>query len=964
MHDQPYATMLRMALDGALNGVIMGPNCRTRSVLRHYPVSSSDHGPRPLRKWGGEEFGRVDLTKEEKKKVVEDDTLLWRGFFLYVVSVHVRRTFDKEMAKVLLGVEQPASPDYMPETVSLWRTQEWKMMERIYDLHTQTFNQGDWLGTMGGGVVKPTTMGGTLKLESPEERNPEAKGRGEKKGDLKKLSRWVPGLMRSVARAVIEGTQPDRKLKVFSWEEHIQNGHVPFHRDCAICQQAGAKSAPHRRIVGGKKGGKPKAGVLSLDTSGPFTPGKDVGEEEMRFILVGAFTWAVKRGSKLKEDEDQDECPEEAPVIEIEAEEEKEDEIQDEEERNKPKRGRPRKPRPEEEEEAEETEENEEERLRGEGDRAGEERLDEEGGEEVLDEEEMKNFEVKTFRMVVPMPSKRGDVVLQCIVEMVHQLRIDGFEITQVHSDNGGEFTATCVRRWLRNRGYIQTFTGVNEPQANGRAENAVQQVKNQMRRLLLQAGMGPEWWPVAARHTNAQLHALRLGKKQDFPPLNMEVFTKKRKEFAPTMEKVRYLCPSWQNHGHWVMREDGTRIITRFYLAKVFNPVTDQAWIAVASEQLDPVEVRRRLRGKTTVRMCIPDEDEMEKEVEESEDEEEKNRRPRVMRMIAEEMMMMMMEDGREDQLRATMRGVVMLRSFVETGIGEDVLQTRIVGINEVLEALEDWKAPVIEELTSLIQDKQALKIVTKSEAKEMFRRAFEEGRKVEVVPGKLVTTVKPGPAGGKKKARIVACGNFTTKDSQEELYAGTGDAVTLRYLLKRAVEEDWEGMTIDVKAAFLNTPWDDSEVLVKPPSILTRMKLVEEGTLWQPTRALYGFRKSPRLWGHHRDGVLRGKEIQLHCVVYVLRQLVAEPNLWKIEEREDGGERIEVQGGTLHGVVMVYVDDIFAAARMELLQKVIQAIQEEWETSTPTPLFVSSVPVRFLGMEIVKEINYDLWS
>lgn len=101
----------------------------------------------------------------------------------------------------------------------------------------------------------------------------------------------------------------------------------------------------------------------------------------------------------------------------------------------------------------------------------------------------MKNFEVKTFRMVVPMPSKRGDVVLQCIVEMVHQLRIDGFEITQVHSDNGGEFTATCVRRWLRNRGYIQTFTGVNEPQANGRAENAVQQVKNQMRRLLLQAG-------------------------------------------------------------------------------------------------------------------------------------------------------------------------------------------------------------------------------------------------------------------------------------------------------------------------------------------------------------------------------------------------------------------------------------------------------------------------------------------
>lgn len=138
-------------------------------------------------------------------------------------------------------------------------------MERIYDLHTQTFNQGDWLGTMGGGVVKPTTMGGTLKLETPEERNPEAKGRGEKKADSKKLSRWVPGLMRSVARAVIEWTQPDGKLKVFSWEEHVQNGHVPFHRDCVKRPADWRKSAPHRRIV---------------------------GEEEMRFILVGTFTWA------------------------------------------------------------------------------------------------------------------------------------------------------------------------------------------------------------------------------------------------------------------------------------------------------------------------------------------------------------------------------------------------------------------------------------------------------------------------------------------------------------------------------------------------------------------------------------------------------------------------------------------------------------------------------------------------
>ncbi len=956
LRDQPYAAMVRMAMDGALDGVIMGPNCRTRSVLRHYRVSSEEHGPRPLRRWGGEEFGLVDLNDEEKKKVMEDDILLWRGLFLYVISVHVRRSLEEKKRDVILAVEQPATPEYVPETVSLWKTDEWLRMEKAYGLHTQTFNQGDWIGELGGGVVKPTTMGGNLKLEVPREKNPEAKGRSAGKEDSKKLARWVPGLMRAVARSLIKHVHPEKSLKAFSWEEHVQNGHIPFHRECVVCQQAGAKSAPHRRIVGGRKGGKPKSGVLSLDTSGPFVKGIDLGEEKMKFILVGTFTWLVAKGSKLKEGGEEEECPEEAPQIEEEVKEDPKPE--DEEGKSKPKRGRPRKPRPED----DEIEDDDEAWRDLGGEKQEEEELFREAEEKdgAVDEEEMKDFEVRTFRMVVPIESKRGEVVLQGIVEMVHQLRLDGFEITQVHSDNGGEFKATCVRRWLNNRGYIQTFTGVNEPQSNGRAENAVQQVKNQMRRLLLQANLGSEWWPIAARHTNAQLHALRIGKKQDFPPLNMEVLTKKRdwksKEFAPTMEKVRYLCPSWQNHGHWVVREDGTRIVTRFYISKVFNPVTDQSWIAFSDEHPNPIEVRRRIRGKTAVRMLIPEDEKGEEEG--SEEEIEKMRKPRVMKMISEEMMMMM-EDNSEEQLRATMRGVVMLRSVVETGPGEDVLQTRIVGINEVMESLEDWKKPVMEELTSLVKDKEALQVIPKGEAREMFRKAFEEGRKVEVVPGKLVTTVKPGAAGGRKKARIVACGNFTSKDSQEELYAGTGDAVTLRYLLKRAVEEGWEGMTVDVKAAFLNTPWDDSDVLVKPPGILTRMNLIEEGTLWRPTKALYGFRKSPRLWGHHRDGILRKKEIMMEGRTYVLRQLVAEPNLWKIEEKEEDEEKMEVQGKRLYGLMMVYVDDIFATAEKELLKKVIEAVQEEWETSTP--LFVSSEPVRFLGMEIVKEKDED---
>ena len=49
--------------------VVGGPNCRTRSVLRHYP---KENAPRPVRGWGGEEFGLSDLSKEQEKQVTED----------------------------------------------------------------------------------------------------------------------------------------------------------------------------------------------------------------------------------------------------------------------------------------------------------------------------------------------------------------------------------------------------------------------------------------------------------------------------------------------------------------------------------------------------------------------------------------------------------------------------------------------------------------------------------------------------------------------------------------------------------------------------------------------------------------------------------------------------------------------------------------------------------------------------
>ncbi len=948
--DQPYASLLRAALDNQVDSVLAGPNCRTRSVLRHYPISQNHHGPRPLRKWGGEEFGLKDLEEDERKKIEDDDLMMWRAIFIYIVAKHVRRAEEgqeqKKKKEVRLMIEQPASPPNHPEVVSLWRTTQWTKMEEIYGLSTQTFNQGDWGGV--GVPVKPTTIGGDIVLQTPKETNRNAVPRGQRpNGDSKDLERWVPGFMRAVARALVEQIEGEGvKIQVLSWAEHVAHGHIPFRKDCLVCQQASSKGKPHRRL-----GKNVKGGVLSVDTSGPFLAGEDVTPGAMRFLLVGAFTWVVPKNSPLKEDEDAPEEgeDEEWPTVDEEVK-------KDEEGASKPKRGRPKKKRPDDdgadgfEEMARnlggvDQEEKKERELSV--DRLGEDEEDgleeHKPGEEEEAIEEKEDYEVKVFRMLAPLESKRAEGVLHAVADMILRLKADGFEVVQVHSDNGGEFVSAVMKKWMINRGYIRTYTAGDDPQSNGRVENSVQQAKSQMRRLLHQGGLDAKFWPLAARHLNEVWRYQRIGKKQDFPTLNAEVLVRKRhwnsQQLSPTMEKVNYVAPNHWSHGHWVGK-DGEWITTRYVMARVWNPITDLSWIALEDVREEPHEVRRRIRGKTASGSGDP--------VAAS------SGLPRVTKMVQEEMKTLL-EDEDEGHTRVTLKSVGSLRSFMETQQEEEVLQTRIVGINEVVANQEEWKVPIKAELDSLLEEKKALKPLNPEEKKEFFQKASREGRQIEVVPGKLVPTIKPAPGGGKKKARIVACGNFTAKDAQEELYAGTGDVVTFRMMLQYASEKSWEGVTMDIRTAFLNTPWDDEDVLVRPPGLLVRMGLVPEGVLWQPTKALYGFRKSPRLWGCHRDSILRGKEIEIEGKKLKMTQFLSEPNLWKIGKKEEEGEEELERLEEVRAMMLVYVDDIFMVGERRILEEMVKTIQQEWNTSTPE--WVMKEPVRFLGMEISQQ-------
>ena len=81
-------------------------------------------------------------------------------------------------------------------------------------------------------------------------------------------------------------------------------------------------------------------------------------------------------------------------------------------------------------------------------------------------------------------------------------------------------------------------------------------------------------------------------------------------------METVRYLGPSPENHGHWIVKEGETPRLTQSIFKKVEGMPNPAHWMALERELLDGLTLRRRLREKTTIKKIdVVNQEENEKE-------------------------------------------------------------------------------------------------------------------------------------------------------------------------------------------------------------------------------------------------------------------------------------------------------------------------------------------------------------
>jgi hypothetical protein len=145
--------------------------------------------------------------------------------------------------------------------------------------------------------------------------------------------------------------------------------------------------------------------------------------------------------------------------------------------------------------------------------------------------------------------------------------------------------------------------------------------------------------------------------------------------------------------------------------------------------------------------------------------------------------------------------------------------------------------------------------------------------------------------------KARLVVCGNRQNVDFWRETYAAVARSTTLKVLLALVAALDLECDQLDVVTAFLNGWLDkDEDIYIRLP----------DGRLAKLRKALYGLRRSPRLWY---------EELARFLASIGYKPLEADPCVFT--------------NPSTGGILLTYVDDIVMITRtkdeMAALKKLI---------------------------------------
>merc|ERR1712113_1165131 len=91
-------------------------------------------------------------------------------------------------------------------------------------------------------------------------------------------------------------------------------------------------------------------------------------------------------------------------------------------------------------------------------------------------------------------------------------------------------------------------------------------------------------------------------------------------------------------------------------------------------------------------------------------------------------------------------------------------------------------------------------------------------------------------------RKCRTVIAGNLQRFDPTAQRWTAQAEPSSIFMATKMAAMRRWKISKVDVKAAFLNAPIPEDElILVHPPAQWVSWGIVPKGTVWRLNKAVY---------------------------------------------------------------------------------------------------------------------------
>ena len=915
LSDQLTSFLAELCEKGTVDALLGGAACRTVSKLRF-----RQPGPPPLRARSGPQRFALDSLTDTLRELAWNDAVLWmRQLWLYSLASSARPR------EVLFMKEHPRDPEeYKSENdpveyPSFFAWPEWQTFIKKFGMREVRLD----LGALGHPRRKPTTLGTNIRylhqLEGlTDHRRPGdlpavTSSLGEKTAESRSWAAWPLDFKIEITKGILLqiGQVEDEELKDVDhkvakltseqWKQHVANDHLPYSRECPVCLQGSGKNRPHRKVQ------RPDALTLSVDICGPFRPGVD-RRKKAKYFMVGVFSIPVK-----KVDGKVTPLPlglEEAKGVPVEDEEPKPEELVPVLEEVEPEVH---------EERAEDVKAMEEwEKL----------------------EVEAEDIEIQNYTMVETLESRQVAEVKMCLARMIARLKYLGLDVRRVHSDAAGEMRGT--KKWCQDRGLYRTFTCGSDWKANGRAEAEIGVIRRAINTLIRSSGDGEDYWPLMAKHVGErrgrqQLASLGFVTPQLLPWGQRVMITTKgwddfqghwRARKKPGLVRGPDPDMSLTSGGHLVEVENGNFIRTDDMVPVGGFEIKDVVELAVRDQPADlldkTVQPRRRLTEKTSLSKIGGAEIQCRLLRGQTWANEEFKRLEAQMTDEGSVELVANMDSENHLMERFLQESEAVVKrleveSLVSEAEGEEIfLQTRTIGLNEVRKNLPLWIPPLKEEISNF-DSNQAIHRVSEKEALGLVREAEEKGQRAEIIPGMGVFTRKAG--GGRRRARIVCCGNYMESRSGEEVYATGADTTQLRAMLRVASLHDWHCLSLDVKSAFLLAPKAQGDlVIVKPPKILVDAELAKSDEHWVITSAMYGLVTSPKDWSVYRDAELQkmegvitmnDQEEDSNDKRFGFRPL-KDANLWAIQEVTSTPASSTREWGEVLGYMIVYVDDI----------------------------------------------------